>query len=169
MAQMVACRTIEEIEVIPSALCRRNHCPFHAKVAKEKEGAKVSADVEELARIVVDCGIALHRDVGPGLLESAYETVLCHRLAQRGITTERQKLIPIVIDGIVIEQGFRADVIVQQTLLLELKSVDRLLPVHGKQLLTYLRFLDLRVGLLMNFGGETLKEGLKRVINNYAP
>lgn len=78
-------------------------------------------------------------------------------------------MIPIVVDGLQIEQGFRADVIVENTLLIEIKSVDRLAPVHAKQVLTYLRFLDLRLGLLMNFGGETLKDGLKRIVNNYAP
>jgi GxxExxY protein len=79
------------------------------------------------------------------------------------------KVHPIVVDGIPIEQGFRADVIVEGALLLELKSIDRLATVHAKQMLTYLRFLNMRVGLLMDFGGETLRDGLKRVINNYTP
>lgn len=127
-----------------------------------------TSDIDQFLSVVVEIGIALHREVGPGLLESAYEIVLCHRLAQRGIKTERQKSVPIIIDGIVIEHGFRADVIVEGKLLLELKSIDRLQPVHTKQVLTYLRFLKMPIGLLMNFGGETLREGLKRVINNHS-
>lgn len=126
------------------------------------------SQIEAITSLVIECGIGIHRQVGPGLLESAYETVLCHRLCRLGLSCERQKLVPIKIDGLMIDHGFRADVIVNQVLLLELKSVDRLLPVHTKQTLTYLRFLDLRVGLLMNFGGETLRDGLKRVVNNYA-
>jgi GxxExxY protein len=128
----------------------------------------VSSQIETITSLVIECGIGIHRQVGPGLLESACETVLCHRLGRLGLSCERQKLVPIKIDGLMIDHGFRADVIVNEVLLLELKSVDRLLPVHTKQTLTYLGFLDLRVGLIMNFGGETLRDGLRRVVNNYA-
>ena len=124
-------------------------------------------DVEHIASIAVDCGFKLHQRVGPGLLESAYEIVLAHALEQRGLTVERQKVVPIVIDGIVIENGFRADLLVERALLIELKSIDRLSSVHAKQVLTYLRFLELPLGLLMNFGGETFKEGLRRVVNRH--
>ena len=124
-------------------------------------------DVEHIASIAVDCGFKLHQRVGPGLLESAYEIVLAHALEQRGLTVERQKIVSIVIDGIVIENGFRADLLVENALLIELKSIDRLSSVHAKQVLTYLRFLDLPLGLLMNFGGETFKEGLRRVVNQH--
>jgi GxxExxY protein len=125
-------------------------------------------DVEAVAAIAVDCGLALHRRVGPGLLESAYEIILAHALERRGLSVERQKMIAIHIDGLVINAGFRADLIVEGQLLIELKSIDQLAPVHAKQVLTYLRFLELPVGLLMNFGGDTFKEGLKRIINNHA-
>lgn len=125
-------------------------------------------DVEEVAAIAIDCALQIHRRLGPGLLESAYEAVLTHALERRGLSVERQKLVAIRYDELVIEAGFRADLVVENVLLIELKSVDRLAPVHGKQVLTYLRLLDLRLGLLMNFGGETLKEGLRRIVNNHA-
>lgn len=124
-------------------------------------------DVETVARIAIDCGLDIHRRIGPGLLESAYESVLAHALEMRGLRVARQQLISIRFDGLVIDAGFRADLIVEDVLLIELKSIDRLAPVHGKQVLTYLRFLELPVGLLMNFGGETFKEGLKRIVNNH--
>ena len=140
----------------------------HAKARREGKGAKGGGvDVEHIASIAVDCGIKLHQRVGPGLLESAYEIVLAHALEARGLTVERQKIIPIVIDGILIENGFRADLLVENALLIELKSIDRLSAVHAKQVLTYLRFLELPLGLLMNFGGETFKEGLRRVVNRH--
>ena len=125
-------------------------------------------DVEALATIAIDCGLKVHQRIGPGLLESAYEIVLAHALEQRGLSVERQKLVPIRVDAVLIDGGFRADLLIEGKLLIELKSVERLTGVHGKQVLTYLRFLDLPVGLLMNFGGETFKEGLKRVVNRYA-
>ncbi len=125
-------------------------------------------DVEAVAAIAVDCGLALHRRIGPGLLESAYEVILAHALERRGLSVERQRMVAIHIDGLVINAGFRADLIVEGRLLIELKSIDQLAPVHAKQVLTYLRFLELPVGLLMNFGGDTFKEGLRRIINNHA-
>lgn len=124
-------------------------------------------EVEGLAAIAIDCGLYVHRKVGPGLLESAYEAVLAHELGRRGLIVERQRVVAIQIDDLHIEAGFRADIIVEDRLLIELKSVDRLAPVHTKQVLTYLRFLKLPVGLLMNFGGETFKEGLRRIVNNH--
>jgi iron complex transport system substrate-binding protein len=94
-----------------------------------------------------------------------YEVVLARVLERRGLVVERQKTISIEYDGIVFTEGFRADMVVEQRVILELKSVERLAPVHGKQLLTYLRLMDLRVGLLINFGAPTLKEGLHRIVN----
>lgn len=124
-------------------------------------------DVEEIAAIAVDCGLQVHRELGPGLLESAYETVLAHLLTKRGLDVKTQVIVPITYDGIIIDQGFRADIIAEGKVLIELKSVERLMPVHGKQVLTYLRFLNLPVGLLMNFSSETFREGLKRIVNNH--
>ena len=122
-------------------------------------------ELEALASAVIDCGIQLHRNFGPGLLESSYEAILADQLARRGIRVERQKSIPIRYDGVELAEGFRADLILDQQLLVEIKSIERLAPVHGKQVLTYLRLLDMRLGLLINFGGATFKEGIRRIAN----
>jgi GxxExxY protein len=124
-------------------------------------------DVEEVASIAVDLGLKLHKRLGPGMLESAYETILENQFSRLGLFVERQKSIAIRFDDLHIRDGFRADLIVEGKLLIELKSVERLTPVHSKQVLTYLRFLDLRIGLLMNFGGPTFREGLKRIVNKH--
>jgi GxxExxY protein len=124
-------------------------------------------DVEELSAIVVDCGLQVHRDLGPGMLESAYEAVLAHLLARKGLEVERQKIIPIHYGGLVIDQGFRADLVVGQRLLIELKAVERLSSIHGRQVLTYLKFMNLPVGLLMNFATDKFRDGLKRIVNNH--
>jgi GxxExxY protein len=127
----------------------------------------VSVEIEELAAVAVDCGLKVHQTLGPGLLESAYEKVLAHRLGQRGLNVQTQVAVPIVVDGVIIDPGFRADIVVEGRLLIEVKSLERLAAVHGKQVLTYLRFMDLPLGLLMNFSGDTFREGLKRVVNNH--
>lgn len=124
-------------------------------------------EIEKLASIAIDCGLRIHRSLGPGLLESAYEAVLADALQRAGITVRRQQLVPIQFENLVIDNGFRADLILDGQLLIELKSVERLAPVHAKQLLTYLRLMDLRLGLLMNFGAETFRDGLKRVVNRH--
>lgn len=126
-------------------------------------------DVEEIAAIAIDCGPRLHRELGPGLLESVYEAVMAASLARRGLSVERQKPIPIIFDGLALGEGFRADLLVEGQLIIEIKSADRLAPVRGRQLLTYLRLAKQPLGLLMNFGGETFREGLKRVVNNHNP
>lgn len=123
-------------------------------------------DVEKLARLAVDCGFTIHRDLGPGLLESVYETLLAAKLARSGACVERQKSISFEYDGIRIAEGFRADLLIDGLLIIEVKSAERLAPVHLRQVLTYLRLLRLPMGLLMNFGGETFREGLKRVAND---
>ncbi|MGA9580961.1 MAG: GxxExxY protein [Allosphingosinicella sp.] len=124
-------------------------------------------DVETCARLAVDCGLHIHRVLGPGLLESVYEAVLEASLVRRGVAVQRQKLIDIEYDGMLLREGFRADLLVEGTLIIEVKSVERFAPVHGKQLLTYLRLTKQPLGLLMNFGAPTFREGLKRVVNNH--
>jgi len=124
-------------------------------------------DIEALAKVAVDCGFKVHEGLGPGLLESVYEAVLAQSLAKRGLMVERQKLVPIRFDGLIIDEGFRADLLVEGKLLIELKSLERIAAVHGKQVLTYLRLMDLPLGLLMNFGAATFREGIKRVANNH--
>ena len=111
----------------------------------------------------------IHKKLGPGLLESVYEAVLCKKLEQEGLFVERQKPVDFVFEGISFQEGFRVDLLVEKTVVVELKSVEKTAPVHSKQILTYLRLLNLEVGLLINFGGATLKEGLERIVNNYAP
>ena len=120
-----------------------------------------------MAAIVIDCGFQLHKNMGPGLLESVYEAIMADQLGRRGLHVQRQVPIPIRYDGIELAEGLRADIIVEGVLLVELKSVERLSPLHGKQVLTYLRLLDRPLGLLINFGGETFKEGAKRIVNNH--
>ncbi|UNU42495.1 GxxExxY protein [Sphingopyxis sp. YF1] len=127
------------------------------------------ADIESLANVAVDCGFHIQRDIGPGLLESAYELLLAESLASRGLSVERQVSVPLSANGIVIDNAFRADLIIERTLLIEIKSTEQHAPVHAKQLLTYLRLMRLPLGLLMNFGTATFKEGVRRVVNNYAP
>ncbi len=122
-------------------------------------------DIEGVARIAVDCGFHIHTKLGPGLLESVYEAIMADSLAKRGFSVERQKPIPIQFEGVQFDEGFRADLLVEGRLLIELKSVEQLANVHGKQVLTYLRLLDLPLGLLMNFGGATFREGVKRIAN----
>jgi len=123
--------------------------------------------LEEFAKICVDCGFWLHKELGPGLLESAYELLLFESLKEKGLSVVRQKIIPITFKGCVLDEGFRADIIVENQILIELKSTERYAPVHAKQVITYLRLMDLPLGFLMNFGAATFKEGVKRIANDY--
>ncbi|WP_029623959.1 GxxExxY protein [Sphingomonas sp. PAMC 26617] len=123
--------------------------------------------LEDLARVAVDCGYKLHAALGPGLLESVYEACLFQSLSRRGLQVERQKAVPILFEGIALDEGFRIDLLVERRLLLELKSTESFVPVHGKQVLTYLRLMELPLGLLMNFGAGTFKDGIRRIANNY--
>jgi GxxExxY protein len=122
-------------------------------------------DIEELARATIDCGFHIHKRLGPGLLESVYEAVLAASLEQRSLRVERQKPISIQFDGLTIADGFRADLVIEDRLIIEVKSIERTAPIHAKQLLTYLRLTEQPLGLLMNFGCETFREGVKRVVN----
>lgn len=126
-------------------------------------------DIDHISGDVVDIAIRIHRDLGPGLLESVYEMILADRLSAIGYVVERQRSVDVEFEGRRFEAAFRVDLLVDQRLIVEVKSVDRLAPVHAKQLLTYLRLMKQPVGLLVNFGGETLKEGVRRLVNNYVP
>ena len=119
----------------------------------------------EVARVVVDTAFQVHSALGPGLLETVYEVVLAHELRGVGFEVARQVPIPIVYKGMKFDEGFRADLIVAQKVIVELKSVDCLNPVHSKQLLTQLRFTKKRLGLLINFGAAHLKDDIRRVAN----
>ena len=124
-------------------------------------------ELEVIARLCVDRGFRLHRDLGPGLLESVYETLMFEGLRREGLQVVRQQPVHVEHDGILVENGFRFDLLVEDKLLIEIKSTERRAPVHAKQLLTYLRLMNLRLGLLMNFGLATFKEGASRIVNDY--
>ena len=132
-----------------------------------REDAKARNNIEDLSAIVVDCGYKLHVEAGPGLLESVYEAVLAKMLGDQGLSVKRQVAVPITLMGMTFEEGFRADIIVEDRLLIELKSVENLLPVHSKQVLTYLRLLKFSLGLLINFGAPVFKDGCKRIVNQH--
>lgn len=119
----------------------------------------------EIGTIVVESSIALHRDLGPGLLETVYEVALAHKLKQRGLEVERQVPIPIEYQGLKFNEGFRADIIVSRCIVLELKSVETLSAVHKKQLFTYLKLTGCKLGYLLNFGSALMKDGIKRIVN----
>ena len=119
----------------------------------------------EIAKRVMDAAFMIHRELGPGLLETVYEVILAKKLTEMDLAVERQVPVPIRFEGMVFDEGFRADLIIERKVIIELKSVEHLAPVHSKQLLTYLRLTGCRLGLLINFGEALLKDGFKRVAN----
>jgi GxxExxY protein len=121
----------------------------------------------ELTSAIIGAAINVHKALGPGLLESAYRVCLAYELQQRGLRVELEKPIPVVYGGVQLECGFRADLFVEQMVVVECKVKEKLHPVDQAQLMSYLRLLDLRVGLLMNFHELVLKDGIKRIVNNY--
>lgn len=125
--------------------------------------------VDQISGAVVDAAIGIHRGLGPGLLESVYETVLAAKLECAGYRVDRQRSIDIEYDGMRFPAAFRIDLLVDERLVVEIKSVEHLSKAHGKQLLTYLRLTGQPVGLLLNFAAATMKEGIKRVVNDYRP
>jgi GxxExxY protein len=126
-----------------------------------------SNNIERLATIAVDCGFKIHKEFGPGLLESVYEHILADCLSRQGLKVERQKPVDIEYEGRILREGFRIDIMVEDQLIIEVKSVEKLSGVHGKQLLTYLRLTKTPLGLLMNFNTELFSEGVRRVPNKY--
>ena len=129
-------------------------------------GAETRRDLDQITGTIIDCSVKLHQSLGPGLLESVYEAILARDLERKGFRVERQKILRFEYDGMVFEEGLRLDLLVEKCVIVELKSVENLIPVHKKQLLTYLRLSGHSVGLLINFGASTLKEGLHRIVNN---
>jgi iron complex transport system substrate-binding protein len=126
-------------------------------------------DIDRLSAEVVDAAVRIHRKLGPGLLESVYETLLAASIDRAGWKVARQMPVGISFEGMHFPCAFRADIVVEDRLVVEVKSVDQFTKVHGKQLLTYLRLLNQPVGLLLNFGGETMKGGIRRIVNGYTP
>lgn len=125
--------------------------------------------VDELSAIVISEAIAIHRELGPGLFESVYESVLAGRLRKRGLKVERQVLVKAVFDGEAYDPAFKIDILVDDRLVLEIKAIEQLSKAHAKQVLTYLRLIKQPVGLLLNFSEETMKDGIRRIVNDYRP
>ena len=123
-----------------------------------------SQEVDNVAKQVVDAAYRVHKNLGPGLLESVYETCLVHEIKKKGMLFEQQKYIHIEYDGIKLDAGLRVDLVVNNCVVVELKAVESVLPVHEAQLLTYLKLMDKRVGLLINFNVPLIKNGIKRKV-----
>ena len=136
-----------------------------ARVARSDTTA--DTDINELTRAVIGAAIKIHRRLGPGLLESAYEACLSYELREQGLLVERQKPVPLIYEGVKLDCGFRADLVVEGRLIVELKCKEVLPPVDYSQLLSHLRLLGLQVGLLINFHVNVLKDGVTRMVNNY--
>lgn len=125
------------------------------------------SEEERIAKIIVNCAYHIHVNIGPGLLESAYQAMLTHDLRKHGLKVVEEYSIPLQYDGIVLDVAYRADLMVNDLVMVELKSVDTMRPVFYKQLLTYLRLTDTHLGLLINFGMYKFKDGMKRIVNGY--
>jgi len=122
-------------------------------------------DINELSSRIIGAAIEVHKALGPGLLESAYEKCLCHEFGLRGLSNERQKPLPVIYKGKELDCGYRLDVVVESTIILELKSCERIEPIHKAQLLTYLRLSGLHLGLILNFNVPVMRDGVVRIVN----
>lgn len=137
------------------------------EVGLNHEGTKnTKKDAEEVAAVIVDAAIKVHRALGPGLLESAYQHCLAHELRKRGLKVETEVILPIVYEGLKIDAGYRIDVLVEDRIVVENKVVDQLAPVHAAQLLTYLKLHGCRIGFLLNWNVTLMKNGIKRMVND---
>jgi GxxExxY protein len=123
----------------------------------------IAKETDKVASKIVDAAFAVHTTLGPGLLESVYEVCLLHELQKRGLKAERQVLLPVVYDGLRLDSGLRLDLVVENRVVVELKAVDTLLPVHKAQMLTYLKLSGHRLGLLVNFNSVLIKDGIHRI------
>ena len=124
-------------------------------------------ELNELSRIALQCAFKVHADLGPGLLESAYEACTYYELCEAGLTVEKQKVLPVTYHNVKLDAGYRVDLLVEDSLILEIKAVKALDEVHFSQLLTYLKLADCKLGLLLNFNVKSLKLGIRRVVNGY--
>jgi GxxExxY protein len=127
----------------------------------------MTAELDLLTNTIIGAAIAVHRELGPGLLESAYEACLAFELTERGAGVERQKPLPVIYRGVHLDCGYRLDLLIENKVILELKTVDKLQPIHDAQLLSYLKMAQKKVGLLINFNCLRVKDGIKRIVNNY--
>ena len=128
---------------------------------------KYFMEINEITSIIIEESIKIHSDLGPGLFESVYEEILFYRLTKRGILVQKQAAIPVYYEEVKMDVGFRADLIVDNRVVVEIKSIETVAPVHHKQVLTYLKLTGLKVGLLINFNEALLKDGIKRIVNNF--
>ena len=153
----------ERFRATTQRLHRTDDPNFVATVASLRETIPMKEN--EIAERILDSAFRVHRALGPGLLESVYEIVLAADLSRDGFTVVRQQPVPIRFEGLQFEEGFRADLVVDGLVLVELKSVEKIIPVHAKQVLTYLKLMNLKLGLLINFNKSLLKDGIKRLAN----
>lgn len=122
---------------------------------------------DQITEKIIGSAIAVHKALGPGLLESAYEECLCFELSEAGLEFKRQVALPVIYKGVKLDCGYRMDVVVEDSVIVEIKAVERIIPVHEAQLLSYLKLTGIKVGLLLNFHVPVLKSGIKRIVNNY--
>jgi len=127
----------------------------------------MKAAINSITESIISAAIAVHRELGPGLLESAFEACLVYELIQHGLSVERQKSVPVTYRGVKIDCGYRIDLLVEDKVVVELKAVERLEPIHEAQLLSYLKLSGYQIGLLINFNVRMLKQGIKRLVNNF--
>lgn len=140
---------------------------LNAETRRRREIAMEDNKINCITETVIEAAIEVHRELGPGLLESAYRECLCHELSQRGLAFKKEVDLPVSYKGIKLDCGYRIDIVVEDSVIVELKTVEKLLPVHEAQLLTYLRLSGMTVGLLLNFYTSVLKNGIKRMVHNF--
>jgi GxxExxY protein len=153
------------LSFVDSSGTNHNHFMCLRAFVRNQKRRKTVMNENEIGSVIVDCAVKLHKTLSPGLLESVYEAVLAKQLARAGLTVRRQFPVPIIFEDLSFDEGFRADLIVNQSVIIEIKSVEKIHPVHKKQLLTYLKLTGLKLGYLLNFGDELMKSGLTRIIN----
>jgi GxxExxY protein len=145
---------------VPSCLCGENI--LRGKTVKEYE--PISERAEEAARAIVDSAFRVHSALGPGLLEGVYEVCLCRELSKRNILYQSQVVLPVIYDNVTLDAGLRLDFLVEESVVVELKAVEKTLPIHEAQLLTYLKLTGKRLGLLINFNVSLIRHGIKRIV-----
>ena len=143
-----------------------NQTDFNAESAETAEMSG-KGQLDSITDQIIGAAIEVHRALGPGLLESAYETCLAFELADRGLSVEQQKSLPVIYREVKLDTGYRLDLLVEDSVIVEIKAVDQLAPIHSAQLLSYLKLSSRQVGLLINFNVKVLKQGIRRVVNNY--
>ena len=131
------------------------------------ENAEVEKRINEITEEIIGAAIAVHRELGPGLLESAYEACLVYELAERGLNVEQQKALPMAYRGVKVDCGYRIDLLIEGQVVVELKAIEKLEPIHEAQLLSYLKLSGCHVGLLINFNVKMLKQGIKRIVHDF--